>query len=229
MHACAHLNACSKRLKLSHRWTRSALTVAGGEQCTSLSILAENNFNDRGDTTLNQNNTYKYKLSCGYSVSLTGWTHTRDYAKGFLRDQPGDAKAVVAGLKPGQTYNFKIFQYAGQYAGTNSYTVNGQSGGTTTSRASDAATVSSTAVADACGEITFVFKAERNLAKFCAEGVWAKHQKPCDETIRDNGKDYRGCQTQTRSGKTCQVWPTTDEGYEKEVWQDILPGIKEKY
>merc|ERR1711998_200923 len=95
--------------------------------CTKLSTLAENNFNNRGDTTLNSGSTYTYKLSCGYTVKLSGWTHTRNYAKGFLRNQPGSGKAVVEGLKAGATYNYKIYQYASSYAGTNSYTVNGKS------------------------------------------------------------------------------------------------------
>ena len=131
--------------------------AAKGPTCTKLSTLAQNNFNNRGDTTLNKGSTYTYKLSCGYTVKLSGWTHTRNYAKGFLRNQPGSGKAVVEGLKAGATYNYKIYQYASHFAGTNSYTVNGKSKGSTTSKASDAATASSTAVADAAGKITFVF------------------------------------------------------------------------
>ena len=28
----------------------------------------------------------------------------------------------------------------------------------------------------------------------------------CDETMSGNGANYRGCQTTTRSGYTCQAW-----------------------
>ena len=126
-------------------------------KCTKLSTLAENNFNDRGDSSLNPGTTYTYKLSCGYTVKLSGWTHARAYAKGFLRNTAGSGKAVVEGLEPGRAYKYGIYQYASAYAGTNSYRVNGENKGTSTSTQSDAMTASGTAVADASGKLTFVF------------------------------------------------------------------------
>jgi hypothetical protein len=137
--------------------TATLCQPAGGVTCTKLSTLAENNFNNRGDTTLNTGTTYTYTTSCGYTVRLSGWSHTRNYAKGFLRNSPGTGRAVVEGLKVGKAYNYKIYQYASAYAGTNAYQVNGVSKGSTTSAASDAATATGTAVADSAGKVTFTF------------------------------------------------------------------------
>ena len=49
-------------------------------------------------------NTYDMPLANGYSARLTGWTHTRHYAHGFLRNTDGKAKAVVSGLQPSAEY-----------------------------------------------------------------------------------------------------------------------------
>lgn len=41
----------------------------------------------------------------------------------------------------------------------------------------------------------------------CADPKHIQHEKKCDETIRgDKATGYRGCQTQTKSGRTCQAW-----------------------
>jgi len=136
---------------------RNLVVSSGGVTCTKLSTLAENNFSNRGDTTLNTGTTYTYTTSCGYTVRLSGWSHTRNYAKGFLRNSAGTGRAVVEGLKVGKAYNYKIYQYASAYAGTNAYQVNGVSKGSTTSAASDAATATGTAVADGAGKVTFTF------------------------------------------------------------------------
>lgn len=45
-------------------------------------------------------------------VSLLGWTHTRKYAAGFLRNTAGDAYATVSNLIPNKEYYFKVYQYA---------------------------------------------------------------------------------------------------------------------
>jgi len=126
-------------------------------ECSKLSTLAQNNFNNRGDVSLNVGSTYTYKSSCGYTMKLSGWTHTRRYAKGFLRNRGGSGKAVVEGLKAGHRYNFKIYQYASHYAGSNAYLVNGVNMGRTRSGRSDAATATGTAVADGAGKVTFTF------------------------------------------------------------------------
>ena len=95
-------------------------------------------------------------MSCGYTVTLSGWTHTRAYAKGFLRNISGDGKAVVEGLVPGVTYKYGIYQYStSNFAGTNPYSVNGRNKGDTTSKPSDAMTASGTAVADSRHSATY--------------------------------------------------------------------------
>merc|ERR1712232_943514 len=136
----------------SHQVHLSALTVA-----ETLSTLAENNFNDRGSSDLSSSTTYSYTLANGYPCALTDWTHTRDYAKGFLRNAEGTAQAVVHGLQPGQTYAYKVYQYASDLAGTNGLSVNGVAKPDTTSSASDEPTAEGTVEADSQCSITFLF------------------------------------------------------------------------
>lgn len=51
--------------------------------------------------------TFQDRSACpGYTVSLHGWTHTRDYA-GFLRNQDGHATAQVTGLSPNEVYLYE--------------------------------------------------------------------------------------------------------------------------
>ena len=76
------------------------------------STFEENNFNDRGDTSLDSlSKTYKYTLSNGYECELAGWTHTRNYAKGFLTNQENtNPRAVIKGLEKNTGYRYKIYQ-----------------------------------------------------------------------------------------------------------------------
>ena len=73
-------------------------------------------FDDREDITdiIAQTNTYTTEN--GYQFDLLGWTHIRDYHKGYLRNVDGDATATVSGLTPNSDYNYAVFQYA---SGTN--------------------------------------------------------------------------------------------------------------
>jgi len=129
-------------------------TTVADEQ---LATLDENNFNDRGDSSLNKQTTYTYTLANGYLCALSGWTHTRNYAKGFLRNQAGNPQALVSGLLPGQQYAYAVYQYASALAGTNGLQVNGIAQADTTSFASDAPTAKGIATATAQGEIIFIF------------------------------------------------------------------------
>merc|ERR1719145_522719 len=133
-------------------WANSA------SACEPLSTLTENNFNDRGDSSLSWPSTYTYSLANGYSVDLIGWTHTRNYAYGFLTNTANtNPRAIVSGLQPGGSYKFKVYQYASAYAGSNSLAVNGVDlGSTSTSTTMDASADGDT-TATAQGEITFTF------------------------------------------------------------------------
>ena len=55
---------------------------------------------------------YTLSLFHGYTVVLKGWTHTRNYHQGFLRNIKGNAYATVSNLKPGRKYKFSIWQLA---------------------------------------------------------------------------------------------------------------------
>ena len=61
------------------------------------------------DLTGVQDQTFNMDLTNGYKVALSGWTHTRDYAFGFLRNLNGKATAVVSGLVPAAQYLFAIY------------------------------------------------------------------------------------------------------------------------
>ena len=45
---------------------------------------------------------------------MTGWTHTRKYAKGYMRGNsyPGVAYATVTGLVPNTEYNYEVSSYS---------------------------------------------------------------------------------------------------------------------
>ena len=123
----------------------------------TLSTLEENNFSDRGDSSLDSSAAYLYILQNGYPCELSGWTHTSEDAKGFLRDRAGAATAVVTGLGAGSEYSYKVYQFASEHGGTNSLSVNGGADVDTTASASDVAAASGTATADTDGKITFTF------------------------------------------------------------------------
>ena len=84
--------------------------VINGGPSQSLSTLEQNNFKSRGDSSVNSGSSYSYTLQNGYPVTLSGWTHTRNYAKGFLRAVNGHAKAVVSGLTAGADYQYRVYQ-----------------------------------------------------------------------------------------------------------------------
>ncbi|CAE7649030.1 typA [Symbiodinium pilosum] len=130
-------------------------TAVGPEK---LSSLAEQNFNDRAQRTLNVKTSYTYKLSNGYTCTLREWTHTRTYAKGFLRNKPGTGLAIVSGLQPGEEYVWQLYQYAALFPGKNAVEVNGIDEGLTSQSKSDDATLLGMATASTRGEVVFGFK-----------------------------------------------------------------------
>jgi len=124
-----------------------------------MTTLKENNFNDRGDSTLDPNKEYTYTLNNGYKCKLRGWTHTRKYAMGVLRNTGGHATATVVGLKPGQNYLWWIYQYAEHknYIGDkNTLDVNGKDyGAAMQKKETKKPTMKGGSHADAQGKITF--------------------------------------------------------------------------
>ena len=113
--------------------------------------------------------TLEYEINDGYVAKLSGWTHTRDYAGGYLRNKAGDGTAVVSGLKPGAQYKFHVYQFdssgmsfgkkaLGHVKGANGFSVNGvDQDDTITLNSSTAPTVSGLATANADGTIDFAF------------------------------------------------------------------------
>jgi hypothetical protein len=88
---------------------------------------------------------------------MTGWTHTREYHFGFLRNEPGTATATVTGLTPSTSYSYSLYQYASGYEGTNTFTVNGGPAISTTSGTSTEPTKTAAATANGAVELVFTF------------------------------------------------------------------------
>ncbi|CAE7472778.1 unnamed protein product [Symbiodinium necroappetens] len=151
-----------------------------------LSSFAENNFNDRGNTDdKDTSKTYQYTLSNGYKCTLSGWTHTRGYQNGYLRNAGGSGMAVVSGLEPGALYAWKIYQYStySKFAGTNPLRVNGESFGSTTAWPSADATKT--------GEISFEFV--RKTEHVTVSGIAMGKGGTCETAAPNWGLDCRGC------------------------------------
>ena len=79
------------------------------------------------------NNVYTATLYNGYICKISGMTHTRSYARSFLRNTSSNqstnpAKLTVEGLIVGRTYTYRVYQYAqsNRYA-THTLKVNGTS------------------------------------------------------------------------------------------------------
>ncbi|CAE7939177.1 unnamed protein product [Symbiodinium necroappetens] len=124
----------------------------------------ESNFDSFGDQNMNgiEAQTFDVSLANGYSAQLSGWTNTRSYGRGFLRNKDGKATAVVKGLTPAAMYVYELFQ-VGENPGNNwvgqcKISVNhgresrGQSGPVVIPRFSGVAT------ANPRGEIVFEFE-----------------------------------------------------------------------
>merc|ERR1711953_1167384 len=148
------------------------------------SSLGENNFNDRGNGDLNWQTTYVYTLYNGYSCALSGWTHTRDYAKGFLTNAAGtNPNAKISGLNPNQEYKYSIYQFASSFAGTNGFTAPGANEIETTTNTNDEPTASGTFISDSNGEALFQFRRMAHhvhlsgisIAATCAEATLVHH------------------------------------------------------
>ena len=76
-----------------------------------LATESQSNFDAWGVQDLDgqQSKTFEVDLANGYKAELSGWAHTRYYARGFLRNLNGKATAVVKGLTPAAQYIYQLY------------------------------------------------------------------------------------------------------------------------
>ena len=130
-----------------------------------LSTYEDDNLEDYANGTIYgelsdiQNNTYYITLSNGILTRLTGWTHTRTYASGFLRNTSGNAYLTAYNLKPGETYDFATYcnTTAASEHKDSYFNVNEGETITVKQRPTKQPTYVGHAVADSNGEIIFKF------------------------------------------------------------------------
>ena len=131
-------------------------------QVEEVTSSATNNFYNGSERDLSPTTIYTEKINNGYTISITGATHMRDYARGYLNNNTSSNMTVkIEGLKPETDYKFRVFSYnndASDYSQNNTLTVNG-SIMTTTFQATDTdnAEYINTAVSNADGFIELVF------------------------------------------------------------------------
>lgn len=82
----------------------------------TFSTWAENSFFEASEETADYKTRVHIRtLHHGYRVALTGWTHQRDYAGGFLNNIIGDKPtATVTGLVPNKVYKWAIYSFTTQ-------------------------------------------------------------------------------------------------------------------
>ena len=107
-------------------------------------------------------------LSNGFTVELSGWTHTRDYANGYLDNTyKGEATATVVSLTPGMSYEYAIgvWNTVAVYEGYFWVSVNG---GTSIQlfQTQTLHNYAGTATAKSDGTIEFKFNNPDNLSMF---------------------------------------------------------------
>ena len=106
---------------------------------------ADNNLSS-GDSNLNSYTTYTEQIGGDYEVKLLGWTHTRDYAGGYLSNSTGNQWVTIRktgdnDLNNNLTYSLALYQFSSQMdwantnqleVGGNTYSVTQDTGGDTT-------------------------------------------------------------------------------------------------
>ncbi|CAE7240735.1 unnamed protein product, partial [Symbiodinium natans] len=123
---------------------------------------SESNFDSFGNQLLDkvESQTFEATLANGYKTELTGWTHTRDYARGFIRNLNGPATAVVKGLSPAAQYIYQVYMVheKSNWEGECRVSVNHGIEARATGNFRNAAKVSGVAVATPRGEINLEFQ-----------------------------------------------------------------------
>eukprot|EP00913_Durusdinium_trenchii_P034110 g31925.t1 len=195
-----------------------------------------NNFNNRGQSNLQWTATYTYYLHNGYRCDLSGWTHTRTYAHGFLRNRPGWAKAVVSGLVPGAEYAWKVYSTTTanvwKHARVNRLSVNGdQKGWWYTMKAPSFAPARiGMTQASGDGKITFLFYRHSHHIHFSGLAVARLHRRPvvhapqpslaaCKETCASMGASCTGFEF---TANQCAFWSTPIAGARKTTGSECV-------
>ena len=131
------------------------------EPAERLARYEDNNFYPKGAEALDyvKDQTFHMTLYNGYKAALSGWTHTRDYASGFLRNINGKATAVVSGLVPAAQYLYNIYSLdtSGHYHQSNLVSVNHGAEARVTNDGYVVAQMNGVVTANPRGEITFEF------------------------------------------------------------------------
>ncbi|CAE7298256.1 unnamed protein product, partial [Symbiodinium sp. CCMP2456] len=132
------------------------------EASEHLAPETEKNFDSWGNQHLDDvsHQTFEVDLANGYKADLTGWPHTRDYARGFLTNKHGVSTAVVKGLTPAAQYLYQIYMVHERtdWAGEAKVSVNHGVQGTCRANSLNEAMFSGVAVASPRGEINFEFE-----------------------------------------------------------------------
>ena len=115
--------------------------------------------------------TFEVGLANGYKAELSGWTHTRYYARGFLRNLNGKATAVVKGLTPAAQYIYQLYMVheIPNWQGEGEISVNHGVEARTIQNHMSEAYFSGVAVATPRGEINF--EMERVATHFDLSGI----------------------------------------------------------
>lgn len=148
-----------------------------------LLTLDKNNFGDRKNATLSEGETMSYTLGNGYKCALSGWTHAREYAKGYVRNTEGSAYAKVAGLIPGAEYVWEVYQFASHFKYSqpaNILVVNGVEQGKTSQNEDKTASAVGISIADTSGHILFEFQRTRKQVHLSGLAL-AKVGPPCSK------------------------------------------------
>ena len=138
-------------------------TNGGCQPCDTCSgsgsFTAEFDFwnGQRQDNLVNQE--FDFSSNHGIQMKLTGWSHTREYAKGFVRGSSGSAYATVTNLTPGLSYGYKVYNYNNQHfaAGSNDIFINGVGSGRVEQSDTTFSSKTGFAVANKEGKIEFKF------------------------------------------------------------------------
>jgi len=201
----------------------------GESGCEHESSLAENNFDNRGDTSLNWQTTYEYTLYNGYLAKLSGWTHTKNYAKGFSTNKANtNPQIIITGLEPDQNYLYKIYQYASSWQTQTGFTAPGANEIFTDQQENVDPTASGSFISDANGEALFQFRRRSAHVHLSAISIAHCADNPCIPNFMDEITDECVCASQTTScaaGKYCYNDQCRDANCESRETNDIFYGV----